>query len=120
MSTRNLESWLGGDGLVGEWVVTTSPTNNISLLATALAVLSLFMFSSISLRIAFTVSDACQRENLEWLDGNGLVSECGLFVSWWVRTTPPTNNISLLSHARQRKNLVLRWMGVCAGVGGVG
>ena len=51
---KNFESWLCGYGLVvGEWVVTTSPTNNISLLATA--VLSLFLCSSIGLRIAVTV-----------------------------------------------------------------
>ena len=40
---------------------------------------------------------------------------------WWVSGLlvgaykPPTNIISLLSHARQRKNLVLQWLGVYAG-----
>ena len=34
---------------------------------------------------------------------------------YWVHTTLPTYNISLLSHARQRKNIVLRWLGVHAG-----
>ena len=40
-------------------------------------------------------------------------------VCWWVRTTPPTNGISLLSHVRQRKNLVLRWLGVHTGGGSI-
>ena len=52
---RNLESWPGVYGFLGEWVVTTSPTNIISLLATALAVLSLFLFSSVRLKIAVTI-----------------------------------------------------------------
>ena len=34
---------------------------------------------------------------------------------YWVRTTPPTNNIALLGHARQRMNFALRWSGVYAG-----
>ena len=33
--------------------------------------------------------------------------------------TPPTNKISLLGHARERINLVLRWLDVGAGRGGV-
>ena len=37
----------------------------------------------------------------------------------WVRTTPSTTNISLLSHARQRRNLVLRWLGVYTGRGSI-
>ena len=101
---RNFESWLGGYGLVvGEWVVTTSPTNNISLVATALVVLSLFLCCSLSLRISVAVkrcvtqrvlSGACQRRNFaSWLRGYGLV------VGQWIVTTSPTNSISLLATA---------------------
>ena len=37
-----------------------------------------------------------------------------------MRTTPTQNvYLTLISHARQRENLGLRWVGVCAGGGGV-
>ena len=37
-----------------------------------------------------------------------------------VRSTPPTGIVFLLSHARHRINLVLRWLGVYARGGGGG
>ena len=52
--------------------------------------------------------------NLElWLGGCGLVGE---WFCYWVRTTPPTA-MSLLSHARQRTNLLLQLVGVFGGGG---
>ena len=45
-------------------------------------------------------------------------------MGWWVSglllgpyNNTTHNNISLFGYARQRKNLVLRWVGECAGVG---
>ena len=43
-----------------------------------------------------------------WLESGGCQS---------VRSTPPTSITSLLSHARQRINTVLRWLGVYPGGG---
>ena len=80
--------WVGG--WVGCCWARTSPIN-ISLLATALAVFSLFLCSSISPRIAVNVNRCvwAKRRNLElWMGGNGLVGEwdvCGC-----VQHHPPT------------------------------
>ena len=59
------------------WVRTaTSPTNYISLLATALAVLSLFLGSSISLRIAVTVQRCVAAKKPRVWVGEWVVSGC--------------------------------------------
>ena len=81
----------------------------------------LLLCSSISLTIALgslsLLSDARQLGHLEsWLGGYGLVD--GWVVTGCLKQhDPPTTFVSLLSHARQRKDLVLRWVGVCAGGG---
>ena len=60
---------------------TTSPTNNFSLLATALAGFRHFCVPEYVLGSLSLLSDAGQRRNLDsWLGGNGLVGEWGLFV----------------------------------------
>ena len=70
------------------WVRTTSPTNNISFLSTALAVLSSFLCSSLSPRIDVTVN-RCVSANLEsWLGRDGLVGES--VFSGYVQHYPPT------------------------------
>ena len=64
------------------WVRTTSPTNYISLLATALAFLfHFFCFPEYVLGSLSMLRDACQLRNLDsWLGGNGLRGEWGLLV----------------------------------------
>ena len=75
-----------------------------------MAVLSFVLYSSISLRIASLLRDACQRRNLEsCLRGYGLlVGEWVVtgFAGWcvgWLTLPPPipsTTNIRLLNDAR--------------------
>ena len=62
------------------WVRTTSLTNNISLLASALVFFVYYGVPEIDLGSLSMLSDACQRRNLgSWLEGNGLVRE------WMIR-----------------------------------
>ena len=98
--------------------LTLSTPNCIKLLLNTalLALLLLLLCSSIGLRIVFTVK-RCASAQKPWIVA-GWVWVSGWVGCYWAHTTtPPTTNISLLSHARQRNNVVLRWVGGCA-VGG--
>ena len=120
---RNFQSWLDGCGLLSDWVVTDWVRRLVRGLVGPTTTNTTHQQHFLVKRCASAnkpsmVGGWVQVGGFE-LVGEWVAGCVGWCVNWLVPppTPPSTNNISLLSHARQRNNLVLQWVGGCEGGG---